>query len=181
MKRRKPKPVVLEPAAWSFLRLGREMGSSDVPAAELVRDAILSAEVSREVDRLVDEVERGFYDRVDEDMRRGIAFSRRCMACGAVCAVFGVKHADDCDLDRSLTAEQRYDLRNPGKKKQQFRIMAIKSRWALMHDRCVTCWRRPRDGVRQRCVECSERINTRSAELYALRKQADGVESARAA
>lgn len=178
---RKPKPVVLDPACVGLLRLGREMGASDVPAAELARDAILSVEVSREVDRLIDDADRKFWDQVDDDMRRGIALSCRCMSCGAVCAVFGVKHADDCDLDRSLTAEQRYRLRNPGHQERQFRLMAIKSRWALMHGRCVTCWKHPRDAGKQRCAECSEKINARSAEAYALRRRANQAEAARAA
>jgi hypothetical protein len=181
VKASKPKPVILEPAHVSLARLGREMGSSDVPAAELVRDSILSAEASREVDRLIGASDREFWDRVDDDMRRGITLSKRCMSCSAICTAYGVKHADDCDLDRSLTAEQRYALRNPGHNRRTLRLLLIKTRWALINGRCIACWRRSIDSGKNYCAECRERINARRSEIYALRKQAVEAETARAA
>lgn len=71
MKRHKPKPVVLEPASVSLLRLGREMGANDVPAAELVSSPLWSAEASREVDRILGRRERRERDQVEDDLRRG--------------------------------------------------------------------------------------------------------------
>jgi hypothetical protein len=132
VKRRKPKPVILEPATASLLRLGREMGRDDVCSVLLVRDPILSAAVSRAVDRELGDRERAKNDQVENDMRRGLLFSKYCHECGVRCTQFGMVHADDCDIDRTLSAQQRWKLRHPEWVAPGDRLNRIKRRWALL-------------------------------------------------
>lgn len=175
MKSRKPKPVVLEPASVSLLRLGREMGAGDVPAAELVAPPLWSVEASREVDRLCDEQEQDWNDQVDDDLQRGRLFSTYCYSCDARCTPFGTKHADGCDLDRTKTYGQRYAERNPSHGKDRFRLLFIRARWAVINGRCYRCRTESRVDATY-CQACGDIVRERARLRYR-----SSVEAARAA
>jgi hypothetical protein len=173
---RHPKPVVLEPASASLLRLGREMGSSDVPAAELVLGPLWSMAASREVDRILDDRDREEKNQLEDDMRRGMLFSRYCQSCWARCTPFGTKHVDGCDLDRTLTFGQRYQLRHPDLSPgKRFRLLAIRARWAVINGRCFRCRTNPRVDATY-CQPCGDVIRERARLRYRR-----NVEAARAA
>jgi hypothetical protein len=124
--------IYLEPAEVGLLRLGRTMGTPDLPAALIERDALLSAQASRAVDREIADREEAALAQVDDDIWRGELFSTRCYECGGRTTLFGCTHADDCALDRSLNAQQRWRRRNPEFCARQTRIARIKRRWAIV-------------------------------------------------
>jgi len=145
----------------SLRRLGSDMGSSDVLSVELVRDVLLSKEANFAVDRILTDQERDTAEQIWEDLCRGLVLSPHCYSCGARCTPFGVAHADDCDIDLSLTCQQRWNLRNPRFVSRKNRIRRIRRRWAALNGRCSLCTKRqPLPGYRW-CEGCVDRDRAR--------------------
>lgn len=157
MKPYAPKPVVLEPAHVSLLRLGREMGATDVPVAELVASPLWSMEASREVDRVIEYRESDLLDLFEEGELNARATVMRCKSCGAARLSFWrMMHYPGCDLDRTLTADQRWAKRNPGVRKRILRLRLIRERWAAVNGRCPKCATGIPEADRIWCLDCRD-------------------------
>lgn len=86
------------------------------------------------------------------------AVSKRCKSCGALCMQFGCRHEDSCDIDLSITAQERWSLRNPQSSRRWTRKKLIRQRWAVLNGRCRECVARPTEVGLVTCRACLDRI-----------------------
>jgi hypothetical protein len=119
-------------------------------------------------DRIVTENFNNYADRIWDEYQHALVVAKRCKSCGAAVRTSTWDHLPDCDLDRSLTAQERYQLRHPEWRKRNERKWRIKRRWAVLIGNCGMCIRRPATPGYTSCQRC----RTRHIDIEAGRKEA---------
>jgi hypothetical protein len=149
--------VCLHSDAWPLLTMADDDAApEDYVAGPVDREPREAAAAAAEV--IDSESENAAIDAIVA----GATASVVCGSCGARGWFAGQwRHRPDCGLDRTLTATQRYLRRNPWRMKRRFRILQIKSRWAVINGMCAVCLDQPSRLGFTRCEECAAAENDR--------------------
>lgn len=98
-------------------------------------------------------------ERVDSEMDANVRM-HRCKDCGGTVAPTHTNHMPDCPMDRSVTPDVRWRLRNPdvfqAMTVRLTRIKRIKRRWAVVTRRCPMCLVSPSPEGFVYCDGCRE-------------------------